>query len=70
MIEMQRDGDIIDFKSGFYEVNQILVASILARTCGNLQNQRRLEFASSIRNALNDLHVVDVESAAMAYPPS
>ena len=62
VIEVQSDGDIIDFESCLDEMNQILMARIFACTCGDLQDQRGLELSRSIGNALNDLHVVDVES--------
>ena len=62
VVEVQSNGNIVDFECSLDKMDKVLMARILACACGDLQDQRGLEFSRSIRNALNDLHVVDVES--------
>ena len=62
VIEVQCDGNIVDFKSCLDEMDKVLMTSVLACTRGDLQDQRGLELSCSIGDALDDLHVVDVES--------
>ena len=63
VIEMQRNGNIINFKSCFDKMYKITRICILSRTCGSLQNNRRFKFCRRARDALHDLHVVYVECA-------
>ena len=43
--------------------HQILLLSVLSRAGGNLKNNRRLSLSGSLSDRLNDLHIIDVESA-------
>ena len=43
------------------ELFQIGAVRVGARTLGHLQDQRRLQLSRRLRDALDDLHIVDVE---------
>ena len=49
--------------SGLDQLDQIVVVGIGAGALGNLQNDRSVLFLAGFGDALNDFHVVDVESA-------
>ena len=64
MVQVQRDGDFGIFNDGSLDqLHEVRVVGIGAGALGNLQDDRRLQLAGSFGDALNDLHVVDVESA-------
>ena len=64
MVQMQRDGNAGALNDGsLHQLHQIGVVGIGARALGHLQNQGGVDFLGSFGNALDDLHVVDVESA-------
>ena len=42
VIEVKRNGNIVDFECCLDEMDKVLMTGILACTCGDLQNQRRL----------------------------
>ena len=64
MVQMQRDRDIGVFDHGsLNQLDQIGVVGIGAGTLGNLQDNGSFQFACSFGDTLDDLHVVDVESA-------
>ena len=61
---MQNDGDLGALNdSRLDELDEVGVVCIGARALGNLQNHRRMLFLARLGDALDDLHVVDVESA-------
>ena len=62
VVEVKCDGNIVDFECCLDEMDEVLMTGVLACTCGDLQNQRRLQLSGGIRNPLDNLHVVDVES--------
>ena len=62
MIEVQRDGDIVDFESSLYEMHEISMLCILACACGALQDDWGVQLSGCLRDALHDFHVVDIES--------
>ncbi len=64
VIQVQRDGDIGALNnSGLHQLHQIGVVGVGAGALGHLQDQGGVDFLGSFRDALDDLHVVDVESA-------
>ena len=64
VVQMQSDRDFgIQLNRGFHQLDQVGVVGIGAGPLGNLQNDGSLQLAGSIGNALDDLHVVDVERA-------
>ena len=64
VVQVQGDGDLgaLD-DSGLYQLDQIGVVGIGSGALGDLKNQGRLLFLGGLGDALDDLHVVDVESA-------
>ena len=63
MIQMQRDGQAGFDNGSLNELSQVGVVGIGAGTLGNLQDQGSLDFQGGLGDALNNFHVVDVESA-------
>ena len=64
VVQVQRDGDLgVLFDRGLNQLDQIGVVGVSAGTLGNLQNNRALQLTGSFRDALDDLHVIDIESA-------
>ena len=71
---MQGDGDlrILD-NGGLDQLYQIGVIGISARSLGHLQDHGAFQFARGLGDALNDLHIIDVEcadrvSAVISFP--
>ena len=62
MIEVQGNGDVVDFQSSLHEVTEIRALCIFASTGRCLQDNRRVQLSSCLGDALHDFHVVDVES--------
>ncbi len=62
MVEVQGDRNIVDLESSLDEVHEISMLGILAGTGRALQDDRRVQLASGLGDALDNLHVVDVES--------
>ena len=64
MIQMQSDRDfrILDHSS-LNQLDQVGVVGIGAGALGNLQDDGSLQLAGGFGDALDDFHVVDVESA-------
>ena len=60
---MQGDGQILAFERSLYEVLEVGGLRILSRTSGSLQDDGGLQCSRRFGDALNNLHVVDVESA-------
>ena len=61
---MQSDGDLgILNDSGLDQLHQIGVVGIGTGALGDLQDDGALQLASSLSDALNDFHIVDVEGA-------
>ena len=64
VIKVQHDGDLRAFDDGrLDQLEQVGVVGIGAGALGDLQDDRGLFLAAGLGDALNDLHVVDVESA-------
>ena len=64
MVQMQNDGDLGALNdSRLDELDEVGVVCIGARALGNLQNHRRMLFLARLGDALDNFHVVDVESA-------
>ena len=64
VVQMQNDGDLGALNdSRLDELDEVGVVCIGARALGNLQNHRRMLFLARLGDALDDFHVVDVESA-------
>ena len=64
VVKVQRDGDlgVLD-DGGLYQLHQIGVVGIGARTLGDLQDNGALELTGRFGDTLNDLHIIDVERA-------
>ena len=64
VVQVQGDGDVgaLD-DSGLHQLDQIGVVGIGTGALGNLQDHRGVDLAGGLGDALNDLHVVDVEGA-------
>ena len=60
---MQGDGQILAFERSLHEVLEVGGLRILSRTGGSLQDDGGLHSRCRFGDALNNLHVVDVESA-------
>ena len=63
MIQMKTDWQTGLDNGSFHQLDQVRTVGILARTGGYLQNYRRIALFGSLRDALNDLHIVHVEGA-------
>ena len=63
VIEMHHHREIGLGKGGFHQFHDVHLTGILAGAGGNLKDQRRALFRAGLHDALNDFHVVDVESA-------
>ena len=64
VVQMQNDGDLgaLD-DSGLNQLHQVGVVGVGAGALGHLQNHGSLLLAAGLGDALNDFHVVDIESA-------
>ena len=64
VVQVQGDGDLgaLD-DSGLNQLHQVGVVGVGAGTLGNLQDNRSLLLLAGLGDGLDDLHVVDVESA-------
>ena len=64
VIKMQGDRNVgIHLHSGLNELHQIGVVGVLARAGGNLQNDGSIQLLAGFGDALDDFHVVHIESA-------
>ena len=63
VVEMHADGDVGVFEGGFNELHDVVLASVLAGAGGDLEDQGRALFGAGFHDALDDFHVVHVESA-------
>ena len=64
VVQVQSDGDFGIFNDGSLDqLHEVRVVGVGTSALGNLQDDGRLQLAGSFGDALNDLHVVDVESA-------
>ena len=63
VVEVDADGQPGVLNGGFDELHQINMLGVVARARGNLQDQRRVFLHRRFGDALNDLHIVDVERA-------
>ena len=63
VVKVQADGQACLNDRRLHELHQISMVGVLARAGGNLKDQRCVELLRRLGDALNDLHVVDVERA-------
>ena len=63
VVEVQHDRQTRLNVGRLDELFQIGAVRVGARTLGHLQDQRRLQLSRRLRDALDDLHIVDVEGA-------
>ena len=63
MVQMETDRQTSLDHGGFHQLDQVRTVGILARTGRYLQDHRRIALLGSLRDALNDLHIVHVEGA-------
>ena len=63
VIEMYRDGQSRLDDGRLDELHEVGMVGVLAGACGHLQDQRGALLLGRLGDALNDLHVVDVEGA-------
>ena len=61
-VQRNRDIGVLDNRR-FHQLHQIGVVGIRARALGHLQDDGSLQLTRRLGDALNDFHVVDVESA-------
>ena len=62
MVEVQSNGDLgIELYSSLYQLDKIGMVCVGACALGNLKDDRALQLAGCFRDALDDLHIVDVE---------
>ena len=74
VVQMQHDGDVgaLD-DGGLHQLHQIGVVGVGPGALGHLEDQRSIQIPGSLSDALDDLHVVDVEradgvSAVVGFP--
>ena len=60
---MQADGQAGLNDGGLYQLDQVGVVGIGAGALGNLENQGSADFLGGLGDALDDLHVVDIEGS-------
>ena len=53
----------MNLKSSLYKLYQIDGVSVLSCSLGSLKDDRRIQLGSCLGDSLDNLHVVDVESA-------
>ena len=63
VIEVQGDGQILAFERSLHEVLEVGGLRVLSCTGGSLQDDGGLQRSCRFGDTLDDLHVVDVESA-------
>ena len=63
VIQMQGDGQTAGFNSRLDQLDQVGMVGVSARALADLQDQRRVLGLSALHDALDNFHVVDVESA-------
>ena len=63
VVKVQRDGKTGLLLGSFDQLDKIGVVRVGTRALGNLQDQRRIQLFRRFGDALDDLHVVDVERA-------
>ena len=63
VVEVQTNGKICFNDSSFHQFDQIGVVGIFTSASRNLQDQRSIFLFRSFGNALDNFHVVDIESA-------
>ena len=63
MIQVQSNVQPSVGNGGLHQLHQINVFGIFARAGAHLQNQRRFGFGRSLGDALDNFHIVHVESA-------
>ena len=62
VIQMQGDGQVGIFDDGrFHQLHQISVVGVSTGALGHLEDDGRFLFAARLGDALDDLHIVDVE---------
>ena len=62
MVEVQSNGNVVNFQSSLNEVTEIRALCIFASTSRCLQDNRGVQLSSCFRDTLYDFHVVYVES--------
>ena len=63
VVEVDTDGQVGILNSSLDELHEVNVLGVLAGAGGNLQDESGVELLGSLGDALDNLHVVDVESA-------
>ena len=63
VVQMQADGQAGLNLGGLHQLDKVGAVGIGAGTLGNLQDHRGVQLFAGLGDALNDLHIVDVESA-------
>ena len=63
VVQMETDRQAGFDHGGFHQLDQVRTVGILARAGRYLQDHRRVALLGSLRDALNDLHIVHVEGA-------
>ena len=64
VIQMKNNRQIrMNLKSSLYKLYQIDGVSILSCSLGSLKDDRRIQLSSCLGDSLDNLHIVDVESA-------
>ena len=63
VVEVEHEGQVAFQKGRFHQLDQIILPGVFARAGGHLKNGRGLLFRGRFNNALDDFHIIDVESA-------
>ncbi len=63
VVQMQSQIQSAVLNGGLHQLHQINMLGIFACAGANLQNQRRFCFLGGFSDALNNLHIVDVEGS-------
>ncbi|MPM66920.1 hypothetical protein SDC9_113834 [bioreactor metagenome] len=63
VVEMHGNGQTAGFHGGLNQLHQVGVVGVLARARGHLEDDGRFFSCRAFHDALDDLHIVDVERA-------
>ena len=63
VVQVQHHGQVGHFKGRLHELDDVILPGVLARTGGDLQDERGVFRHARLHDALDDLHIIHVERA-------